>query len=351
MNLDKQKVVIRLFLQTIYRRFFFGLFYHRDTVLTRLLGNFTFNPIAKVPWAAISKEPGRYLAEGSLPAGVDLVEPTKLRADDVATLWSYWRDSQKVNERPVYFLEAVAKDVRRHGTGGKWPKRKVKSQVSGKKDKGKGKGKGKGKYVEPDDSTDDSLSEEEFDKILEELSEDDDDDDDDDEEEKNDGGEEKNDSSGEEENGSREVKWGPPSKKEKYRPQVHLVTQLGQPGGSGLSAAAKQGLGTSSAKSGRGKTVKDKKAKTGEKGKLEPLMELEEDGSADFKTRNPRTGRPLAVDDAEMAPVETPEPAEMHPGSPAACESPADRLSYLKSLSRNGHYRELLDMVDKSEVR
>ena len=144
MNLDKQKVVIRLFLQTIYRKCLLLLFFDSDKILMRVLsGNFTFNPTAKVPWNAISKEPGRYLAEGSLPTGVNFVEPSKLRADDVATLWCYWRESQKTNERPVYFIEAVAKDIRPHGDGGKWPKRKMESKVrvSGKKDKGKGKAK------------------------------------------------------------------------------------------------------------------------------------------------------------------------------------------------------------------
>ena len=50
MNLDKQKVVIRLFLQTIYRKCLLLLFFDSDKILMCVLsGNFTFNPTAKVP--------------------------------------------------------------------------------------------------------------------------------------------------------------------------------------------------------------------------------------------------------------------------------------------------------------
>ena len=38
--------------------------------------------------------------------------------------------------------------------------------------------------------------------------------------------------------------------------------------------------------------------------------------------------------------------ADPHPDSPAACgTSPEEHFGYLKRLSGNGHYRELLDMV------
>lgn len=245
---------------------------------------------------------------------MDIVEPTKLRADDVAALWRYWRDSQKTNERPVYFIEALTKDIKAHREGAKWPKRSSKSKVSGKKDKGKGKGKAK--YVEVDDSSEPS-SDEEFGELLEGLSEDDDDDEESDGDKANAGAE--------------VVKWGPPSGASKDRPQVHLVTQVGQPGGSGLSADAKRGLGNSSAKHRGGEMGKGKK---GKKSALEPIMEHEEDGSADVEIHG------------------SDGPAKLHPGSPAACESDREhRFSYLQKLSNNRHYRELLDMTDEVEVR
>ena len=250
---------------------------------------------------------------------MDVVEPTKLRADDVATLWRYWRDSQKTNERPVYFIEALTKDIKAHREGAKWPKRSSKSKVSGKKDKGKGKGKGKAKYVEVDDSSEPS-SDEEFGELFQGLSEDDDDDEESDGDEANAGAE--------------VVKWGPPSGASKDRPQVHLVTQVGQPGGSGLSADAKRGLGDSSTKHRGEEMGKGKKGKKGTKSTLEPIIEHEEDGSADVEIHG--------LDG----------PAELHPGSPAACESDREhRFSYLQKLSNNRHYRELLDMTDEVEVR
>jgi hypothetical protein len=163
---------------------------------------------------------------------VDIVEPTKLRTEEVGTLWRYWRDSQRTNERPIYFIEALPKDVWRHEDGVMWPKGKSKSEVSSKKDKGKGKAK----YVEPDNSSETS-SDEEFEGLFGGSSEDDDDDN-----EENDG---------DEGNAGREVvKRGPPSGVQKNLPQVHIVMQIGQPGGSGLSDAAKQVLCKTSCRRG-----------------------------------------------------------------------------------------------------
>ena len=105
---------------------------------------------------------------------MDIVEPTKLCSEEVATLWHYWRDSQRTNERPIYFIEALPKDVRRHEDGVRWPKGNSKSKVSSKKDKGKGKGKAK--YVEPDDSSETSYDEE-FEGLFGGSYEDDEDDD------------------------------------------------------------------------------------------------------------------------------------------------------------------------------
>jgi hypothetical protein len=79
----------------------------------------------------------------------------------------------------------------------------------------------------------------------------------------------------EEEHGGREVvKWGPPSSKN--RPHVHLHTQKGQPGGSGLSTADKEGLR---------RKAKDKKVK--KKAALELIAEYEDGGSADADIGKP----------------------------------------------------------------
>ena len=97
--------------------------------------------------------------------------------------------------------------------------------------------------------------------------------------------------------------------------------------------------------------MKDKKEKRGKKGALEQIIEQEENESADLGIKQSWTSRANPVSDGEMAPPGTPEPADIHPGSPAACKTPGDRFSYLQQLSNNQHYRELLDMVDMGEVR
>lgn len=315
-----------------------------------------------MPWTAVSKEPDRYFVKGSLPDGVDIVEPTKLRADDVAALWNHWRESQKTNERPVIFIEALPKDIRGHSDDVRWPRRKVKSKVGAKKGKGKGKAKriesdesssesssdnkaeGKGnsrrkrEYVELDD---DPSSREEF-EGYNDSSEDDDDDD-------------------KGEQGVEDIKWGPPSGP-KGRPAIHLHTQLGEPGGSGLSDAAKERMARSTSANfwrAGGDGWKPKIT-------LGTVLRDDDDDEAWMRKRYRSYGR-NAFNDVEMAPPDRPEPADtrvhgilasadiqsdilppadIHPGSPAACKATAqDRFDYLKRLSGNTHYSKLLDMI------
>lgn len=262
---------------------------------------------------------------------MDIVEPTKLRADDVAALWRYWRDSQKINKRPVAFIEALPKDIRRHGDGERWQNKKVKSKVKGKekankvgsKVNRKKKAKRKVKYVEVDDGSESSSDEHSKESSEESSDEDDSEEDDDDDEE---------------ENVREVVKWGPPRNVKRNRPQVHLVTQEGRPGGSGLSAVDKQGLASS-----REKAKKDRR---------EPIDEHEEDGSAEQDPSEAGMNQRPPADAIEMAAPGTPEPAGPHPGSPAACTiTPEDRFRYLNQLSTNRYYWELLDMIDQEEVR
>jgi hypothetical protein len=161
----------------------------------------------------------------------------------------------------LVFIEAIPKDIRPHRDGVRWPKKKVKSTVS----KAKGKGKGKAKYVEVDDMSDSQSDDwssgeasEDEDKDVGELEEE--------EEEEEEEDEEK------EHGGRKVVKWGPPSSK--HRPHVHLHMQKGQPGGSGLSTADKEGLQ---------RKAKDKKRE--KKDALEPIAEYEEGRSADSDIR------------------------------------------------------------------
>lgn len=221
-----------------------------------------------MPWAAISKNPGHYFVEDSLPEGVTLVEPSKLRAEDVTKLWRHWRGRQKDDIRPVVFAEALAKDIRPHTDDGLWPRNKGKSKARVKgqreaKGKGNAKGKGKARYVEVDDSPESSSDESSSDESSEESSE------------------ESSSSSSEE--GEIEdlvddagepitTGWGPAGVHAK-RPKVQIITQAGS---SGLSPRSKQALLSSSAKFWKG----GKGGKKGKKAALWPITELEDVGSA-----------------------------------------------------------------------
>ena len=78
----------------------------------------------------------------------------------------------------------------------------------------------------------------------------------------------------------------------------------------------------------------------------EAIRDSDSDESAEQRTRSPPGNRNPGIDDIEMAPPEIFAQADPHPDSPAACgTSPEERFGYLKRLSGNGHYGELLDMV------
>jgi hypothetical protein len=199
------------------------------------------------------------LVEDSVPADVTLVEPSKLRAEDVTKLWQHWRGRQKDGVRAVVFAEALAKDIRPHGDDGGWPRKKGKSkaQVKGKRaEKGKGsaKGKGKAKYVEVDDSSesssDDSSNESSSSSSSESSSEE-----------------------GEVEDVPIKTGWGPAGVPAKC-PKVQLITQAG---GSGLSHRAKGALRPLPAELPIGRTGGKKNSKNA----LQPITEYEHAVSAE----------------------------------------------------------------------
>lgn len=280
------------------------------------------------------------MVEDSVPADVTLVEPSKLRAEDVTKLWQHWRGRQKDGVRAVVFAEALAKDIRPHGDDAGWPSKKGKSkaQVKAKraeKGKGRAKGKGKAKYVEVDDSSE-SSSDDSSNESSSESSE---------------SSSEEGEVEDTEDDEGEPIKtgWGPAGVPAK-RPKVQLITQAG---GSGLSHRAKQALRPPSAEFSKGR----KGGKTNSKSALQPIAEYEHDvpaednsdvehgASADRTSRETREGSQFIPSDVEMA------APEIHPGSPAACNVvPEDRFSYLKNLSTNHHYRDLLEMIERDEV-
>jgi len=101
---------------------------------------FTVNKSAKVPWAAIIKDPDHFiLAEHQPLSGV--AEPSKYRAENLRKDWNHWESMQKKGLRGLVFENALKKDLRSPDYIGK------------------GKGKAKAAYIEPSSDEDEASSE------------------------------------------------------------------------------------------------------------------------------------------------------------------------------------------------
>ena len=237
----------------------------------------------------------------------------------------------------------------------------------------KSKGKGKAKHVESDESSSESSSDNKSERKHKarrkaKYVELDDDPSHEEFEGYDDSSEDDNDDDKEEQSGGLEgVKWGPPSGP-KGRPAIHLHTQLGEPGGSGLSARAKERMAKSTSTN-----FWHAGGAEGQKPKISLGTPLHDDeiwmnklfGDGDRKSTSgdvemapPDRLKPAerAIPDifvlADSSSSEILAPADIHPGSPAACKATArDRFNYLKKLSGNTHYSKLLDLIiDIEEV-
>src|SRR5882762_8250679 len=101
---------------------------------------FTVNKSAKVPWAAIIKDPDHFiLAEHQPLSGV--AEPSKYCAENLQKDWTHWESMQKAGLRRLVFENALKKDLR------------------SPEYIGKGKGKAKVAYIEPSSDEDEASGE------------------------------------------------------------------------------------------------------------------------------------------------------------------------------------------------
>ncbi len=112
----------------------------RISQLSAFPEKFTINKSAKVPWAAIIKDPDHFiLAEHQPLSGV--AEPSKYRAENLRKDWNHWESMQKKGLRGLVFENALKKDLRSPDYIGK------------------GKGKAKAAYIEPSSDEDEASSE------------------------------------------------------------------------------------------------------------------------------------------------------------------------------------------------
>jgi len=70
------------------------------------------NDNVRVHWTEMANDPGAYLEEASLPDGVVLRDPSKLRQEDVNQLWDLWISRQEAGEIGLEFSSCHQRDKR-----------------------------------------------------------------------------------------------------------------------------------------------------------------------------------------------------------------------------------------------
>jgi hypothetical protein len=66
-----------------------------------------------VPWQCLSRDTDHgYIDSDSLPDGVLLVDPSKLRAVAISDIWDHWASRQRKNFQGLVFLKAHGVDMR-----------------------------------------------------------------------------------------------------------------------------------------------------------------------------------------------------------------------------------------------
>ena len=136
--LNKKKGVIRHYAQLNYRELSFNLLVLRFIDFRVIYaGTFTCNRSARVPWAAIRADPSHFLEEGCLPKGVELLEPSRLKVEEVESLWAHWLGRQEVGRwQRSHFPGGLGEKTKR------LPEDMFEGRKRSRQRAGKGKGKG-----------------------------------------------------------------------------------------------------------------------------------------------------------------------------------------------------------------
>jgi hypothetical protein len=130
----------------------------RISRLSEFPEKFTVNKSAKVPWAAIIKDPDHFILAEHQPLS-RVAEPSKYRAENLRKDWTHWESMQKKGLQGLVFENVLKKDLR------------------SLEYIGKGKGKAKVAYIEPSSDEDeasgkdDSLSEDDEMEVEENVDE------------------------------------------------------------------------------------------------------------------------------------------------------------------------------------
>jgi hypothetical protein len=110
-SLDEVKQIVRSFLTLNYRRF---AIWFRDIVMLSAanVGHAAANKHVPVPWAKVCKDTDKFFDDIYFPAGVELREISKMKADALQTCYAHWYKRQEQGERAFMFKSVDAADKR-----------------------------------------------------------------------------------------------------------------------------------------------------------------------------------------------------------------------------------------------
>lgn len=108
--LRELKALIRAYVTATYRK---PSYHTISSYIKHLIGHFTHNDSALVPWRSLSQDSNHeYIGSDSLPDGILLLDPSKLRRGDITMIWHQWEKRQCKGIQGLVFLHAVAGDMR-----------------------------------------------------------------------------------------------------------------------------------------------------------------------------------------------------------------------------------------------
>jgi hypothetical protein len=109
--LKKLKAFTRAYATATYREL---SYYIMSPTFSKLfLGHFTHNKHAMVPWTCLSQDANHeYIDSESLPNGMFLRDPSKIRLAEITSIWDHWARKQKSNSQGLVFLQAEKGDMR-----------------------------------------------------------------------------------------------------------------------------------------------------------------------------------------------------------------------------------------------
>lgn len=111
-SLQRSKSVIRAYVTCTYRKAIcFVLPFCIN--INSILGQFTNNNSAVVPWTVLSRDVNfEYISSESLPVGVFLLDPSKLQLVQIRQIWRHWTNRQEADTQGLVFLKALERDIR-----------------------------------------------------------------------------------------------------------------------------------------------------------------------------------------------------------------------------------------------